>query len=206
VALALATLAAIAGSGAITSAANAAVYVDHMWCVDETDSSWPGSDDIYAVTFRGYTSGGFEDNTWSKGPGNFWDDFDTGEDWSQDIFIAKSRPDAVYVVMLVEEDGDRDIEGASLDLLRQQLDLTWKAQMLAQLKGGPGPATETQRAAAAAAIAGAMKGWADKLTSFPYGNDDIIDNPKRIKVTAGNPKQVGYSGQSGHYEVLFKVA
>ena len=192
--LALATLAAAGASGAIASAANASVIVDHVWCVEETDEV--GSDDVYTVTFRGYTSGAFDDNTWSKGPGNFWDDFDTGDEWSQDIFIAKSRPDAVYVVMLVEYDAaGRDIEGANLDLLRSQLDLTWKAQMLAQLKGGPGPATEAQKAAAGAAIANAMNGWASKLTDFPFGNDEIIEYPKRINVTAGTTRSGSRSAE-----------
>jgi hypothetical protein len=203
-ALALATLAAVGASGAISSAANASVVVDHVWCQEETDEA--GSDDVYTVTFRAYTTGAFEDNTAVQGPGNFWDDFDTGEDWSQDISIAKSRPDAVYVVMLVEEDNNRDIQGGNLDLLRSQLDLVWKAQMLAALKGGPGPATETQRVAAGAAIAGAMNGWGSKLTDFPFGNDEILDYPKRIKVTTGSPSTRNYYGDGGHYTLRFKIA
>ena len=162
---------------------------------------------VYMVVFRGHTTAPFASNVASWGPGEFWDDFDTGEDWSQDIAIAKWRKDAVYVVMLVEEDNNKDISGAAvLGAWKAQTALTWKAQMLTLLGGGPGPATEAQKQVAADAIKSVMQGLSSLYMEFPKGNDDIVGAPKRLKISPGQLPTIDFVGDGGHYRIRFKVA
>lgn len=181
------------------------LLVDHVWCKEETDEL--GSDDVYMVVFRGNTTAPFDSNVAVWGPGDFWDDFDTDDDWSQDIAIAKWRKDAVYLVMLVEEDNNRDISGqAVLGAWKAQTTLAWKAQMLTLLGGGPGPATEAQKQTAATAIRSALQGLSSIYMELPKGNDDLIGAPKRVKIAPGQQPVIDFIGDGGHYKVRFKVA
>ena len=87
----------------------ASLVVDAIRCVTETDEH--GSDDVYIITFRRNTTAPFNSNVGVHGPGTLWTDFDSGNVELTDVTIATFRPDAVYVVMLVERDNDRDISG-----------------------------------------------------------------------------------------------
>jgi len=183
----------------------ASLIVDHIYCLEETDEF--GSDDLYMVVFRGNTIAPFDSNVAVYGPGNFWDDFDTGEDWAQDIPIAKYRTDAVYVVMVVEKDNDRDVNGPQVvGAYKAATSLTWKAQMLSLLGGGSGPATESQRATAANAIINTLQGLSSVYMEFPKGNDEIIGKPQRIKVPPTGGASYFFIGDGGFYQVNFKVA
>ncbi len=182
----------------------ASLLVDAIRCVTETDEI--GSDDVYLVTFRGNTKAPFDSNVGVHGPGSLWTDFDSGDLEPVDVTIANFRSDAVYVVMLVERDNAKDIDDAHLSQLRSQCDLVWKAQMFSLLGGGSGPATEAQRAAAAQKIADALLGWGTIFTSFPIGNDEIIDTPKRIVIKPGQLVKQEFFGDGGHYRIAFKVA
>ena len=90
VSLALATLAL---TGGMATASRAEVIVDKVHCFEETDE-W-GSDALYTVTFRGNTSGDFNNNVGVKGPGSYWNDFDSGESVDTDVVQSSSNPSAV---------------------------------------------------------------------------------------------------------------
>jgi hypothetical protein len=183
----------------------ASLVIDAIRCVTETDEL--GSDDVYVVTFRGNTTKPFDSNVGVHGPGSLWTDFDSGDLEGTDVTIAMFRSDAVYVVMLVEQDNGTDISGADVvGAFKAQCDLTWKAQMLALLGGGAGPANEAQRAAAAQAIANTMLGLTSIYKNFPFGNDDVVDVPKRIAIKPGQLVKQEFYGDGGHYRIAFKVA
>jgi len=182
----------------------ASLKVDALRCVTETDEV--GSDDVYIVTFRGNTTAPFGSNVGVHGPGTLWTGFDSGDLETTDVTIADFRLDAVYVVMLVERDDSRDISGDDvLGAWRSQCDLTWKAQMLSLLGGGPGPASEAMRAVAAQSIVNTMLGLSSIYMNFPKGNDDLIDVPKRIRITPGQLVKEEFYGDGGHYRIAFKV-
>src|SRR5262245_32229588 len=121
------------------------------------------------------------------------------------------RPDAVYVVMLVEEDNSRDISGAAvLGAWKSQTALTWKAVMLSQktaaLSGaGKWPPSEQQKTAAAQAIADTMQGLASFYMEVPKGNDDPIGAPQRVAIQPGQTPILDFKGDGGHYKIRFKV-
>ncbi|MBI5903803.1 MAG: hypothetical protein HZB84_10025 [Deltaproteobacteria bacterium] len=178
------------------------IFVDHVWCKEETDEI--GSDDVYIVVFRGNTTPPFSSNVAVHGPGDFWDDFDSGDEWSQDIPVAKFYPSSVYVVMLVEEDVNRDISGSDvIGAWKSQTDLTWKSIMLSM---GGGSLTAGQKASAAQGIANTMMGLSSIYMEFPKGNDDIIGAPKQIVIQEGQKPVVEFKGDGGHYKIRFKVA
>jgi hypothetical protein len=169
----------------------ASLVVDRVKCVEESNES--GSDDVYMVVFRGNTTAPFESNVGVHAPG-IWRDFDTGEVENNDRTIAKFVPGAVYVVMLVEEDNDRDIAGGVIDMWKAQLALTWTAQMIA----GASPANAAQ------AIGTHMKGLASVFMEFPYGNDDIL-GIKRVSAAPGMPQERTFKWDGSHYIITFKV-
>jgi hypothetical protein len=72
------------------------LIAEHVCCKEETDK-W-GSDDIYIFNFRGNTITTFDTNIIVHGPGEFWDAFDSNDDWSQDIPISKFIPSSLYFV------------------------------------------------------------------------------------------------------------
>lgn len=78
------------------------LIVDHVCCKEETDK-W-GLDDIYILAFQGNTITTFNTNIGLHGPGDFWNAFDSNDDWSQDIPIAKFIPSSVYVVQYDSKD------------------------------------------------------------------------------------------------------
>lgn len=185
----------------------ARVKVDHIWCTEETDEI--GSDDVYLVTFRGNTSGGFFSTVLSHGPGDFWDDFDTDEERSRDIDITAFRTDAVYVVMLVERDNRKDISGDVLSFWRGQLNAAWFVGMISLHASNnipmSTPLPEAQRVAAARGIIDFMKGLAGYSMSFPLGNDERLGSPKRLVIAQGQKPLLEFKGDGGHYKVRFKV-
>lgn len=195
-------LAAVALAGGMASTASASLIVDHVWCHVDTDDDW--SDDIYTITFRGNTLAPFDSNVAVKGPGNFWNDFDEGNDWSQDINIAKWSPDVLHVVMVVEVDDGIDISGNALSLWKAQTDLAWKAQMFSLLGVKPGPATAAQKQIAAQAIVEMMHGLSDVDMEFPKGNDDIV-GLSRIAGKPGELRNYHFIGDGGWYQFRFKV-
>ena len=81
--------------------------------------------------------------------------------------------------------------------------------MLAQLAAGPGPLNEAQKGAAAAQIATAMSGLSSLYMSFPLGNDDMIDHPKRLKIEPGEKPTLHFispsSQEDAHYDIRFKI-
>jgi hypothetical protein len=121
----------------------AGVYVGYMLCKESSDAA----DDIYVIAFRGNTTAPYYSNVGVHGPGNFWDDFDAGEARNQDIPLAYYRPDAEYVVQLVDEDGGRDIDSTALGLWKTWTNLTWKSVMISQQLANLPTSAEPQRAA-----------------------------------------------------------
>jgi len=183
----------------------ASLKVDALRCITETDEV--GSDDVYVITFRGNTTAPFASNVGVRGPGTLWTDFDSGNLESTDVTIATFRADAVYVVMLVERDNDRDISGDEvIGAWRSQLDAAWKLTMFSLLGANPAPASESQRAVAAQTIVNAMLGLASIYMEFPKGNDDVIDVPKRVRIAPGQLVKHEFYGDGGHYRIAFKVA
>jgi hypothetical protein len=181
----------------------ATVMVDELRCKESSDSS----DDIYMMIFRGNTTSPYDSNVGVIGPGNFWDDLDAGEVRKRDIEIAKYRPDAVYVVQLIERDSGRDIDATALGLWRMWADVAWKAAMASQAFAGLPTGGEAQRQAGAHAVAQSFLGSASATIRAPYDPDDLIDAPKRLVVAPGEPSWLEFKEKDGdgHYKILFKV-
>lgn len=179
------------------------IYVDEMRCQESSDAS----DDIYMMVFRGNTTAPYDSNVAVKGPGNFWDDFDAGEVWKQDIPIAMYRPDSVYVVMLIEQDSGRDIDDTALGLWKTLTSVAWRAVMVSQLAAGLPSGQEAQMQASAQAIINAFLGAADATLRAPKDPDDIIGSPTRLVVTPGKTTTLEFKEKngSGRYKVIFKV-
>jgi hypothetical protein len=182
----------------------AQVFVDKMQCITSVDST----DDIYMIIFRGNTTAPFESNVGVHGPGNFWNGMDaSGPPRDQDILQALFRPDAVYVVMLIEQDTDRDIDDTALGLWKHFTDVQWKAVMLSQTLARLPTNQEPQMTAAAAAIVNTFLGAADATIRFPKDPDDIIGPPQRLVIVPGKKPMLEFKekGGTGHYKVTFKV-
>jgi len=181
----------------------AQVVVDRIKCIESSDSA----DDIYMVVFRGQMSAPFDSNVGIVGPGNFWDDFDDGETWNQDIAIAKYSANAVYVVLLMEQDSGNDIKNADdIGTWRSLTAGAWQGVRLSQSVAGL-PDNEAQRKAAANKVIN-MFGTALNATShIPEDIDDKIGEPRRLVITPGTTTQVDFKeeGGDGHYAVTFKV-
>src|SRR5688572_6542367 len=146
------------------------LIVDKIKCLEESDEN--GADDIYLITFRGRTLAPFESNLGSLGPGAAWSDFDTGETHGTDVGIAKTFSDAVYAVMMVDEDDGKDISGdavyavmmvdeddgkdisgdAVLGAWKAQTDLAWKSAMLGMVAGGIDTSSPAGRTAGFTAV------------------------------------------------------
>jgi hypothetical protein len=181
--------------------ATQSVYVDAMRCVSSEDSS----DDIYIVMFRGRTIPPFNTGVASKGPGDFWTDFDDGELWNQDILMVQFFPDAVYAVAVVEQDAGKDVAGGMLTNVRSLLDGKWKAELALQAAAGHLPTSEVARAAAFNVIKTALDGAID--LPWPVADDDLIGGTQRLIIAAGQTPTLTFSNSGGgKYRVRFKVA
>jgi len=181
------------------------LVIDAVRCVEETNEA--GSDDVYIVIFRGDPKPPFGSNVGVHGPGSVWSDFDKGELEGTDVSIANFFPDAVYVIMLVEEDNARDISGK--DVLGQwkfECGAAWRAAMISLAVGGLLPPTPVQIAAAAQDVANAMHGLASIYMDFPIGNDDAIGNPQQVVIAPGQTPTLHFKGDGGYYRIRFKVA
>jgi hypothetical protein len=181
------------------------LFVDAVRCVSETDET--GSDDVYLVVFRGDPKPPFNSNLGVHGPGQPWSDFDTGELDPTDVSIAKFFPDAVYVVMLVEEDDGRDLSGSDIiDNWKLKCGIAWRNAMLSIAAGGHLPPTPALAAAAAQSVGDAMRELAKTDMEFPTGNDDPIGSPQQVVIAPGQtPTLVFKSGDGGVYRIRFKV-
>src|SRR5262249_33847195 len=140
------------------------LVVDKIACIEESDEL--GSDDIYLVVFRGFAKAPFDSNLVSIGPGSVWSDFDTGEVHGTDVGIAKTRPDAVYGVMMIEEDNGKDISGDLVNFWKSQTDLAWKATMLSFAVSGQLTTSENAKFAGYVAVKKTMKGLAAVFLGF----------------------------------------
>jgi hypothetical protein len=177
------------------------VYVDAIRCVSSEDSS----DDIYLVMFRGRTILPFNTGTASKGPGNFWTDFDDGELWNQDILMVQFFPDAVYAAAVVERDAAKDVAGGTLSGVASILDGKWKAELALQNAAGHPPTSEVARAAAFNVIKTALDGAID--APWPIADDDLIGGTQRLIIAPGQTPTLTFSNSGGgKYRVRFKVA
>jgi hypothetical protein len=180
------------------------LVIDGMRCVEETDEV--GSDDVYIVIFRGDPKPPFGSNVGVHGPGQAWSDFDTGELEGSDVPIAMFFPDAVYVIMLVEEDNARDISGSEvIGAWKSQCGLVWRGALLPLQLSGKLPPSPAQTAAAAQNVAQAMLGLASLYMELPKGNDDAIGNPQQVVVSSGQATTLTFKGDGGHYRIRFKV-
>jgi len=180
------------------------LVVDKIACIEESDE--PGSDDIYLVVFRGFAAAPFDSNLVSIGPGSTWDDFDTGEVRGTDVGIAKTRPDAVYAVMMVEEDNGKDISGDVVNFWKSQTNLTWKATMLGLAVAGQQTTSENAKLAGYLAVKNTMKGLVSISMEFPKGNDDLISVRRVHIVTPGQSEKLRFRSdeEDATYDVTFK--
>jgi hypothetical protein len=181
--------------------ATQSVYVDAIRCVSSEDSS----DDIYLVMFRGRTVLPFNTGVASKGPGNFWTNFDDGDLWNQDILMVQFFPDAVYAVAVVEQDAGKDVAGGTLSGVASLLDGKWKSELALQAAAGHPPASEVARAAAFDVIKTSLDG-AIRLP-WPIADDDLIGGVQRLIIAPGQMPTLTFSNSGGgKYRVRFKVA
>lgn len=183
------------------------LVVDRIRCIEESDEV--GSDDIYLIVFQGRTVAPFVSGLNSIGPGNFWDDFDTGETRRRDRRVASTNADGVYAVMMVEEDNRKDIRGSNvLGAWRAQTALIWRAIMLSQVAAGGSTTSERARRAGFAGIRDALNGLAGIYTEFPFGNDDVIDVERVTINRPGQSQTIRFRSPShledATYNVTFK--
>ena len=168
----------------------ASVVVDSIKCLEET-TEVADSDRIYMIVFRGNTIPPFNSNVAVHAP-SAWQDFDKGETQHGDRAIAQFVPGAVYVVMLVEQDDERDIKDpGAIGGWRTATDAKWKADMAL----GESPAEAAQN------IIDLMQG----LIHLPLLNDDPI-GARHFSANAIPQAAITYSGHGGKYQVKFKVA
>lgn len=191
------------------------LVIDAVRCVEETDES--GSDDVYIIIFRGDPKPPFGSNVGVHGPGwNFnegeftpglnWMDFDSGELWNPDVPIAMYFPDAVYMIMLVEEDNSRDISGAEiLGAWRSQCGLVWRGALLPLQLSGQLPAPPAKLTTAAQTVGQTMLGLASLYMEFPKGNDDVIGKPQQVVISPGQTPTLHFKGDGGYYRIRFKI-
>jgi hypothetical protein len=181
------------------------LVVDRIKAVEESDES--GSDDIYLIVFHGRTVPPFKSGLNSIGPGNFWDDFDTGEAENSDHRVATTSSDGVYAVMMVEEDSSKDITGAEvIGAWRAQTALIWRSIMLSMVAQGIPTGTETAKSAGFAGIRDALNGLASIFMEFPKGDDDVID-VERVTITqSGQSQTIRFRSnkEDATYDVTFK--
>jgi hypothetical protein len=158
------------------------------------------------VVFRGRMRAPFDSNVNIIGPGNFWDDFDDGEVWNQDISVAGFSSDSVYVVMLVERDSGNDIDANDLGTWRNITGGTWKVTRGSQTLAGL-PDNEAQRNAAANAIVNSFSTARNATTIPPEDPDDKIGKPRRLVISPGAnlPMIFAESPPDGLYSVQFKI-
>src|SRR5262245_23761158 len=172
--------------------ATQSVYVDAMRCVSSEDSS----DDIYLVMFRGRTDLPFNTGTASKGPGNFWTNFDDGDLWNQDILMVQFFPDAVYAVAVMERDANKDIAAKTLlGTLAGYLDLKWKVELTLQNLAGNPPTSEVARAAAFQVIKTALDGFLNLPSAVI--DDDQIGGTQRVVIAPGQTPTLTFSNSGG---------
>src|SRR4029453_2381444 len=103
----------------------------------------------------GNTTPPFDSNVAVAGP-DFWTGLDEPAERPQDVAIAMWRPDAVYVVMLVEQDGGKDVSGnEALSIFKTACLTAWSESMqnIAATGGSP---TESQLDMAAANVGNAF--------------------------------------------------
>jgi hypothetical protein len=182
------------------------LVVDRIKCVEESDEL--DSDDIYLVVFRGRTVSPFDTGLGVHGgAGSLWADYDSGELEGTDVTIAHTNADAVYAVMLVEQDHALDIKGSAvIGAWAMQTDLIWKAQMLSVLTGGGSPGSEQSKTNGYAKIQNALNGLSSIYMEFPKGDDDSL-GVKRVTITkAGQSQTVRYrsNAEDATYDVAFK--
>jgi hypothetical protein len=183
------------------------LVVDRIKAVEESDES--GSDDIYLIVFQGRTVPRFASGLNSVGPGNFWDDFDTGEAENTDHRVASTNADAVYAVMMVEKDASKDITGSEVvGAWHAQTDLIWKSIMLGMVAGGIATGTAAAQNTGFTGIRTALNGLASLYMGFPKGDDDMID-VKRVTISQpGQSQTIQFHSpanqEDARYDVTFK--
>jgi hypothetical protein len=184
---------------------NMSLVVDKIKCVEESDEV--GSDDIYLAVFRGRTVPPFSTGFNPVGPGTAWSDFDSGETHGTDVTIAQTQPDAVYAIMMVEQDFGKDIAGADvLGAWKSQTDLVWKSIMFGFAVGGQSTTSETVKNAGFTAVKNVMHGLASLYMAFPKGNDDVIKVKRVSIVSPGSSETVRFRSdeEDATYDVTFK--
>jgi hypothetical protein len=181
------------------------LVVDKIKCVEESDEI--GSDDIYLVVFQGRTSAPFSTGLSSIGPGTPWEDFDTGETHNTDVRIASTNADAVYAVMMVEQDNGKDVTGTdTIGAWKAQTDLVWKSIMLGFVAGGLPTNSENAKTSAFTGISNALNGLASLYLNFPKGNDDVLAVKRVTIVDAGRSETIRFrsNAEDATYDVTFK--
>lgn len=181
------------------------LVVDRIKAVKESDEI--GSDDIYLVVFQGRTVAPFESGINSVGPGNFWDDFDTGEVENSDHRVASTHSDSVYAVMMVEQDDGKDVAGnAVVSAWKAQTGLIWKSVMLGVAAGGASTGTTAAKDAGFTGIRSALNGLASLYMEFPKGNDDVIQVQRVTISQPGQSQTINFRSvdQGASYDVTFK--
>jgi hypothetical protein len=180
------------------------VVVDQIRSVEETDEL--GSDDVYMLVFRGEvphpSKSGSSTEFHVVGPGNVWDDFDTGEQRNKDAVVAEFHPVSLYVALLIERDNGRDVSGSVTSGCKSLLDLAWTG-LLARTANLVG---EKRLSVLTRGVSDALRGLNRVYMEFPYGNDDWIGDPKRFTPRRGTPITVDFQGDGGRYQAKFKVA
>ena len=182
------------------------LVVDSVHCVEQSDES--GSDDVYLIGFIGRTVPPLATALGTRGPGALWSNFDTGEKEGTDVDTGLfTAADALYAVMLVEEDAAKDISGDQvLGEWKFQTNAAWKATMLARVAGGLPTNSAAGRSEGFIAIKDTLNGLAALYMELPFGDDDVL-NTKRVTINQPGQSQVirfRSDAEDATYDVFFK--
>ncbi|MGW6424881.1 hypothetical protein ACWF82_19580 [Nocardia sp. NPDC055053] len=165
-----------------------------------------GSEDVYLLTFRGSVpaDGGINSETQFtvRGPGDYWNNFTNGDTRNRDIAIAAYEPESLYIVSLIEEDADRDVDGDTESAYRSVLDAAWTAALARTV----GQSNSHRVEVLASAITEAFHGLNGKFMDVPFGDDDWLGRPQRLVLPPNSLQAVmNFKGDGGRYQATFKV-
>ncbi|WP_229739450.1 hypothetical protein [Nocardia rhizosphaerihabitans] len=183
----------------------ASVIVDRM-ALPNSGDEW-GSEDVYMLTFRGSVpaDGGVNSETQFtvRGPGAYWNNFTNGDVRNRDIAIAAYEPDSLYIVSLIEEDGERDVTEEIESAYRTGLDVVWTAALARTV----GQSINDRIEVLASAVIEALHGTSGILTNIPVlGDDDQLGRPQRLVLPTNSLQAVlDFKGEGARYRATFKV-
>ena len=182
-----------------------ALVVDSIKCVEESDEI--GSDLVYLVVFQGRTSVPFASAVKVVWRGSLWE-FDTGNEDNWDVRAASTNADAMYAVMMVEEDYTPDFLTSDVRLAwHEKTDYIWKKLMLENLGQGIPTNNTAVKSLGFSRIRDALLELASEWADWAPGSTDDVIQVKRVTITSSGQSQTlrfRSEDEDATYDVTFK--